>query len=113
MSIVKSFKYALEGTLTLISERNFRIHLVLAVITITAGWYYQVSFQEWIAIALCIALVLMAEGFNTAMEIMCDRITTNHDPAIKKIKDVSAASVLIMAAGAAIVGAIIFLPKIL
>ena len=48
---------------------------------------------------------------NTAIELMCDNISTDFHPTIKKIKDISAAAKLIAAFGAAVVGLIVFVPK--
>jgi len=113
MSLINSFKYALTGLVILTSERNFRIHLCLAIATMIAGWYWEISRLEWIAVIVCTSMVLTAEGFNTAVEQICDRITTDRDQSIKIIKDVSAAAVLITAIGSAVVGMLIFLPKII
>lgn len=113
MSTIKSISYAVKGLATLASERNFKIHLVFAVLVLGAGYYFDISNTEWTTITICIAMVLMAEGFNTALELLCDRITKEEDAEIKKIKDASAASVLIMAMGTAVIGFVIFLPKII
>jgi len=113
MSIIKSFQFAISGIRTLLSERNFIVHLFLAVMAIGFGFYLTISPTEWLAVITCISIVLMAEGFNTAIELLCDRITLDQDPIIKRVKDMSAASVLIMAIGAATIGLMIFLPKII
>ena len=58
-------------------------------------------------------LVLGLELLNTAVEHLCDTITKDFHPAIKIIKDASAAAVLIVAAGSVVTGIMIFLPKII
>jgi diacylglycerol kinase len=49
---------------------------------------------------------------NTAVELLADRITIEEDIAIKYAKDAAAAAVLLSAIAAALIGAIIFIPKI-
>ena len=110
----ESFKYAFAGIVQLIKEEhNARIHCVVAIITIIAGFILSIQPHEWLAIAICIGAVLAAEGFNTAVEALADRITKESDNAIKKAKDVAAGAVLITAVAAVAVGLIIFVPKII
>jgi diacylglycerol kinase (ATP) len=57
-------------------------------------------------------LVWSAEAFNSAIEKLCDKVEAEQDPVIGKVKDMAAAGVLFMALAAAIVGCMVFLPKI-
>lgn len=66
---------------------------------------------EWCVVALCIGGVLMAEGFNTAVETLADRVSADYDEMVGKCKDLAAGAVLLMVIAAVIVGLIIFLPK--
>lgn len=109
----RSFKYAWAGLMTLvIHEHNARIHLCAALLAILLSWLLSISANEWCLVVLCIAGVIMAEGFNTALESLCDKCSPEIHPLAKKAKDVAAASVLIMALAALVVGILIFLPKI-
>ncbi len=109
-----SFKYALQGVVTMVrDEHNMRIHLVAAVIAVAMGVVLHISAIEWIVVTLCICGVIAAEATNTAIESLCDKVSQERDPLIKRSKDCAAAAVLIIAIGAAIVGSIIFLPKII
>lgn len=109
----KSFKYAWEGIISLFkNEPNAQIHLGAALLVVMLGSTMSLTSGEWCAIALCIGGVFMAEGFNTAIEKLCDKISPEHDPVIKTVKDVAAASVLLFVATAVAVGLIVFLPKI-
>ncbi|MFP4046735.1 MAG: diacylglycerol kinase family protein [Bacteroidales bacterium] len=92
---------------------NAKIHLVIMVLVIAAGFLFSVSRQEWIAIILCIGGVFTAEIFNTAIELLGDLYSTEENSKIKNAKDSGAGAVLLMAIISAIVGALIFLPKIL
>ena len=113
-SIIRSFSHAFNGINTFFSgDRNGRIHLAIAVWVSVAGFYFELSVTEWILLLLCFALVLSLEMMNHALEDVCDTIQTVYHPMIKKAKDVSAAAVLWSAIIAAIIGSLIFIPKIL
>lgn len=105
--------YAGRGIKALIGEHNARIHAVIAAIVVIAGFVLKISCREWIAIVLCIAAVIGAEAFNSALEVLADRITCEIDPLIGRAKDLAAGAVLIVAIGAVIVGLLIFIPKII
>ena len=110
----KAFKYAGRGFGSMLkNEAHAKIHFFAAVAVIIAGFIFDVTSTEWCLIALCIGGVFMAEAFNTAIEKLADRISRDHDPLIGSAKDVAAGAVLIMAIAAAIVGCIIFIPKII
>ncbi len=109
-----SFKYASKGIVEVLkSQHNAWIHLAAALLVTAAGFWLQLSQGEWIAIALSIGIVFSAEAFNTAIELLVDKISPNHDPAAGKIKDIAAGAVLFASIAAAIVGFIIFAPKLL
>lgn len=109
----KSFLYAFAGLKSLFrDEHNARIHLVAASVAVVAGLILHISALEWVAIVGCIAAVMAGEAFNSAIEALADRFGAEHHPLIKKAKDIAAAGVLILACGALIIGAIIFLGKL-
>ncbi|HBG71202.1 MAG: diacylglycerol kinase [Bacteroidetes bacterium GWF2_43_63] len=110
---IKSFVFAFNGLRILFKEEhNSRIHLFATIIVLTAAIIFDVNTYEWIAIILSIGLVITAEIINTAIENIADYLTTDKNEKIKKIKDLSAAAVLISAMTAFIIGLIVFLPKI-
>jgi diacylglycerol kinase len=114
MTVIQSFKVAFEGLRdALLHERNFRIQVVVFIVVIIAGFLFRINQTEWILILLCAAVVLSLEIINSAIEKLCDFVSPDIHPLIKKIKDFSAAGVLIGTILSAIVGAIIFLPKIM
>lgn len=111
---LKSFGHALNGLKTLIAEEhNARIHLFAAVCTLIAGFVYEISVTEWIAVIFAIGLVFSLEIINSAVENFSDFISPERHDTIRKIKDLAAAGVLVSAITAFIVGLIIFLPKII
>lgn len=94
------------------SERNFKIHLGCAVLTIALGIWIRLSASDWRWIVLCITLVFVLELLNTAIEAMVNLLSPAYHPLAKKAKDAAAGAVLIGAIFAGIVGALIFLPKL-
>lgn len=110
----KAFRDAGRGCKTLFrQEAHARIHLIIALLVIIAGFFFGLSATEWCLVALCIGGVIMGEAFNTAVERLADRVSSDYHPLIGAAKDVAAGGVLVMAIAAATVGLIIFLPKII
>jgi len=110
---IKSFGFAFNGLKILIlEEHNSRVHLIAAILVIIAGFYFQISILEWLAIILSIGFVITLEIINSAIENISDFISPEKHNSIKKIKDLSAAGVLISALTALIIGLIIFIPKV-
>lgn len=95
-----------------ISENNARIHLLASIVVILTGIYVELSAQEWLWIALAIALVWILEAINTAIEALVDLASPDFHPLAGKAKDIAAAAVLIASIFAVIVGIIIFFPKL-
>jgi len=113
-SRLKSFKFAFAGLYCLFkNEHNARIHLLAILIVTALAFLLEISKIEWCIIIIAMVLVVAAEGFNTAIEAVCDLASPNEHPLVKKSKDVAAGAVLFSAIGAAIIGAIIFLPYLL
>ena len=111
--LIRSFYYAATGLRhCMAKERNFRIHLAIAVVVVFAGIGFHLSAAEWMVIVLCIGLVLALEMLNTALELLCDMVESHAHPVIKTIKDVSAGAVVLGVLAAVICGSIIFLPKL-
>lgn len=110
----RSFGFALIGIQTFFRETiHAKVHLVLALVTIAAGFVFQVSHLEWIILILCMGGVLAMEALNSAIEYLTDLTTKEFHPLAKKAKDVAAAGVLISAITSAVIGLLIFIPRIL
>jgi diacylglycerol kinase len=91
-------------------EVHLRLQAGIAILVVCSGFYFSISEKEWLIIGLCICLVLAFELLNSAIEKLCDLVTLEKEPAIKYIKDVSAAAVLLVAVFAAVCGLVIFIP---
>ncbi len=108
-----SFKYAFAGIISSIkTERNFKVQSLSAALVLLFAFILKVDTIEWTILILCMILVLSLEMINSAIEKICDLIQPNQHPQIKIIKDVAAGAVLLASIGAAIIGAIILLPKL-
>lgn len=112
--LINSFKYALQGFASSFrTERNMKIHVVATILVIILGIYLKLNLIEWSIITIAIVIVISAELFNTAIETIVDMVSPQKNEKAKLAKDISAGAVLILAIGSAIVGFMIFLPKII
>lgn len=110
---LRSFACAFNGIVTLIqAEKHAKFHLFAACCVILAGFFFSISVQEWIAVCFAIALVFTTEGFNTAIERICNIVNPEYDKKIGDIKDIAAGSVLICAIMAAVIGLLVFVPYV-
>ena len=113
-SLGNSFKYAFQGIwASFKSERNMKIHVFMMIFVILWGFFLNISLGEWITCFILFALVIGAELFNTAIEAVVDMISLEKSPQAKLAKDISAVSVLVFAMASALIGLLIFVPKIL
>ena len=94
------------------TQANARIHALATVIAVALGFALKLVAWEWCAVVISIASVWAAECFNTAMEGMVDLVSPERQPLAGRIKDLAAGGVLAAAMGAAVVGVIIFGPKL-
>lgn len=111
---MKCFKYAFNGIFFAVkTQANVRNHIVVAVLVISAGFVFKINPVEWVFIIFAIGLVLASELFNTTIESLVDIVSPTYNEKAGLVKDVAAGAVLIAAVISVIIGAIIFLPKII
>ncbi len=112
--LLRSFAIGFAGLAHAVgTEQNLRIHVAIAVCVIAGGFCFGLAAWEWVAVTFCIGLVIAAECMNTALERLADRISLERHPLIKQAKDCSAAAVLVLAMTSAVIGGIVFLPRIM
>lgn len=112
--LFNSFGYAFKGLATAFaSQQNLWIHSFAVIVVCSLGFYYTIRYMEWIVLIICMGMVIAAELFNTALEYLCDKVEPQKNETIKKVKDISAGAVLILAITSLVIGLIIFLPYIL
>lgn len=113
-SRMRSFGYAGNGLRHFFSkEINAKIHLSCAILVVLAALFLKLNALEWAAILLSIGLVFATEIINSTIEHLADVISPEKKPAIKVVKDMAAAAVLISAIISLVIATLILLPKVL
>ena len=108
-SWVQKFRDAFRGVKAGVrGQSSFFVHFFIAALVVAAGAVLRVILIEWCLLLLCIAGVLTAEMFNSALESMAKAITGESDPHLGNSLDIGSAAVLLASVGAAVVGTIIF-----
>ncbi len=111
---IKSFGYAFAGMRTLfLEEHNAYLHVLGMVVAIGMGLFLGLSRLEWVAIVICIGSVFAMELLNSSIEALADHVNPEYHNQIKKVKDLAAAAVLVVAMMSVVVGLLVFLPKLL
>ncbi|NLP57975.1 diacylglycerol kinase [Lutibacter sp. B1] len=109
---IKAIKYAAKGFWILItSEYSIIAQVIIAVIVTIIGFIMNISATEWMFQIFAIAIVLVAESLNTAIEKIADFIHPEYHKQIGHIKDISAGAAFFAAIFAVIIGLIIYIPK--
>ena len=111
--LFKSFGFAFEGIFnTIKTERNIKIHLFATIVVVIFGFILNISYLEWLICLLLFGLITSLELVNTSLEAVVDLATQERKPLAKKAKDAAAGAVLYSSIIAAIIGGIIFFPKL-
>lgn len=110
---LKSVGYAFNGAVLLLkTEASIKIQFTLAILVTIAGFFFNISSDEWIVQLLAIGVIMSIEGLNTAIEEIANFIHPEHHSKIGLIKDIAAGAVFIASVFAIIIGLIIYIPKI-
>lgn len=110
----QSFKNAFNGfSQAVAKERNMKIHIVVAIMVIILGMLFKLDTPRWMAVIFAIGLVFVCELFNTAIELLTDMVSPEYSKQAKRVKDTSAAAVLVSAVISVIIGTIVFLGPII
>jgi len=113
-TFLDSVKNCLEGiSYTITHENNFKREVIIGILVVILSLILKISILEWVIVILLINFVLVCELINTALEKTVDLYTTKYNETAKIVKDVAGASVFVMCIFSAIIGMIIFLPKII
>jgi len=112
-SVLQSFNFAFEGIIHVLrTQRNMRIHFLIAAGVLIAALIVGVSRLELVVLLMAISFVLIAEMINSALEAGIDVATTSFDPLAKLAKDIAAGAVLIATINAVVVGYLVFVDRI-
>lgn len=112
-SLISSFGYAIEGIKKAFkTERNLKIHTLAMVLVVILGFVLKLAVWEWVTCIILFALVIGAELLNTSIEEVVNLLSPEIRVYAKYAKDIAAGAVLVFAVASAVVGVIMFLPKI-
>lgn len=110
---IKSLSYAYKGAFKLITtEHSVMVQFSIGLLLVVAGFYFEITREEWLIQTLATGMVLAVEGLNTAVEKMADFIHPGFHKTIGFIKDIAAGAVFFAASAAIIIGIIIYWPYI-
>ncbi len=96
-----------------INEDNFKREIFLGIIVLILSYVFRVNKIEFIIIIIMIGLVLVCETINTAVERLVDLVSPGYNKIAGEVKDIMAFAVLLMCIISLVIGAIIFIPKII
>ena len=106
--MINKFYVAFVGLVSSLKDRSIQIQYILAILACIAAWMIGCTYYEWLAVLLCIGLVIVAEILTTCIEKLCDLYSTEKNVKIKYIKDLAAGGVLFASLIALTVGILIF-----
>ena len=111
---LKSVRFAWDGIAAFFQrEHNAWLHFMATIAVFTTALLVGVTKTELLALVFAIGLVWVAEMFNTCIERVMDFVTEQKHPEIKFIKDLAAGAVLTASITALIIGAVVFIPKLI
>ena len=108
----KKFAPAFRGLWDALHDRSVMTQVILGLITVVFGLFFQLDRYEWLTVIVLIGAVIAAEIFNVAVERVCDLYSLEQREDIRIIKDMAAGAVLCISIAALAAAGIIFLPKI-
>jgi diacylglycerol kinase len=110
---IRGFHFAFSGLWYAIrTQRNMRVHLLIAFLAIIAGILLHISAVEFAMVFVAITGVFIAEMFNTVFELTVDLASPEYHPLAKIAKDVAAGTVLLSAMLAVVIGLFVFVPHL-
>lgn len=108
------FRNACRGLLASTrGQSSFAAHGVITLLVIICGFAFGLSRIEWCLLLLCIALVAALETINSAIEELAKAVDTDFNPQVGRALDMASGAVLFAALGAATVGLVIFVSRLL
>lgn len=95
------------------NEQSLTIHAILTILVLLSGFYFNISKMQWAILVVVMAMVIIAELLNTAIEATVDLITKEYNELAKIAKDCASAAVFTASILAAGLYLYVFLPKII
>lgn len=112
-SLLQSFVFAGRGLRwVLASQRNMKLHVAAAFAALAAAAWFRINTLDLALIVFAIALVMVAEMVNSAVEKAVDLVTADNHPLAGLAKDAAAGAVLLAAFFSVIIGLLVFYPHV-
>jgi diacylglycerol kinase (ATP) len=112
-ALFESFNFAIQGIVYVLkTQRNMRLHFLIGITALLLGVYLELKKAEMVLLSGTVAIVLIAEMFNTALEHVVDMVSKSFHPLAGIVKDITAGAVLVAAVNALVVGYILFFDKL-
>ena len=110
---VRKFQNAFRGVwLGLRTQSSCWVQAVFTVGVLAGAWYFRLSTWQWCIVLLCVATVIVAELFNTALEYLAQAVDTKYNARLRDALDLGSGAVLMASIAAVIIGLIVFLPAV-
>jgi diacylglycerol kinase (ATP) len=111
---IKGFTFAISGiAYAFRSQVNMRFHIFSALVVVALSFALRINVAEWCIILMCIGSVISAELINTSLEVTIDITSPSYNEKAGNAKDLAAGAVLVVCTVSAIIGIMIFLPKLI
>jgi diacylglycerol kinase len=111
---INSFKYSFDGLkYAYTNEQSLTIHIIFSVIVLVTGLIFEITEMQWALVLFAMALIIVAELLNTAIEATVDMVTEEFHPLAKVAKDCASAAVFIASLVATGMWCYVFIPKII
>ncbi|MBT4518800.1 MAG: diacylglycerol kinase family protein [Halieaceae bacterium] len=108
---IRSIGHAVDGVIEMLKgQHNSWVHIAITLAVIALAFLFRVTAVQWCVLIIAITLVWVVEALNTAFESLCDVVSPEFHPLVRKSKDIAAGAVLISAIGAITLGLIVFIP---
>jgi len=105
---IAKFALAFRGIVVGVRQQNsFLVDIPVAMTVVALAWFLGADRVEWCLLLLCIAMVISAELFNSAIEKLARAVTREENPHIRDALDIASGAVLVVAISAAAVGVVV------
>ncbi len=91
---------------------SFSVHFFCTTLVLAAAVVLKCTLVEWCVLLGCIGMVLTAELFNSAIETLFRGLSEDVKERSWRSLDVAAGAVLLAGITAAVIGCLVFVPKV-
>ncbi len=106
---IEAFKHAIDGVSHAYhTQRHLRFHFRILVVVLLLALALGFDRRDFLLLCFAIALVLITEMFNTAIEAAVDLHIETFHPLAKFAKDIAAGAVLVATINSVVVGILLF-----